>query len=138
MSLPATAPAEEPRDTFYWSRKYEILSMSRLVLRDLGFSVEQINSLSDEDMQAIADGLQEQLSKAVGGLAPSLKFLVSLYIAEKEHDANTIVRCDVCLTWVATHDVTVENFVYHVCDKPRCQDKVAALQDTDNRTGGKP
>ena len=89
-------------------------------------------------MQAIADGFQEQLSKAVGGFAPSLKFFVSLYIAEKEHDDNTIIRCDVCLTWVATHDVTVANFVYHVCDKPRCQDKVAALKDPDNRTGETP
>ncbi len=42
-------------DSLDWSKKYEVLSMSRLYLSSLGFTNEQINALSDEDMQRIAD-----------------------------------------------------------------------------------
>src|SRR6266567_5009499 len=42
-------------DSLDWSKKYEVLSMSRLYLSSLGFTNEQINTLSDEDMQRIAD-----------------------------------------------------------------------------------
>jgi len=76
-------------DSLDWSRKYEVVSLSRLVLRDLGFSVEQINLLTDDDMQAIADSFQEELSKAVGGFRESMKFIVSLYIAERDTDNRT-------------------------------------------------
>lgn len=38
-----------------WSRKYEVLSISRLYLSSLGFSPEQLNNLTDEDMQRIAN-----------------------------------------------------------------------------------
>ena len=38
-----------------WSKKYEVLSMSRLYLSSLGFTNEQVNALSHEDMQRIAD-----------------------------------------------------------------------------------
>ncbi len=49
-------PAEEqPMDSPAWSRKYEVLSISRLYLRSLGFTNEGMNSLTDEDMQRIAD-----------------------------------------------------------------------------------
>ncbi len=42
-------------DSLDWSKKYEVLAMSRLYLSSLGFTNEQINALSDEDMQRIAD-----------------------------------------------------------------------------------
>ena len=42
-------------DSLDWSKKYEVLAMSRLYLSSLGFTNEQINTLSDEDMQRIAD-----------------------------------------------------------------------------------
>ena len=70
-------------DSLEWSKKYEVLSISRLVLRDLGFSVEQIKSLSDEDMHALADGLQEYISKTVGNLLEEVRFMVRLYLAER-------------------------------------------------------
>ena len=70
-------------DSLDWSKKYEVLSISRLVLRDLGLSVEQITSLTDEDMQALADGLQEYISKTVGNLLEEVRFMVRLYLAEK-------------------------------------------------------
>ena len=45
-------------DSLEWSKKYPVLGISRLNLSALGFSTEQINSLTDEDMQAIADNVQ--------------------------------------------------------------------------------
>ncbi len=74
-------------DSLDWSRKFEVLSISRLALRDLGFSVEHITSLTDEDMQALADGLQESISKTVGNLLEEVRFMVRLYLAEKEETA---------------------------------------------------
>ena len=44
------------------------------------------------------------------------------------NDEVNVERCDICLTWVATHEVQVGEDVYHVCDKPRCQDQVDAIQ----------
>ena len=44
-------------DSLDWSKKYEALSISRLYLSSLGFSNEQINSLTDADMQRIAEKL---------------------------------------------------------------------------------
>lgn len=41
-----------------WSKKYEVLGISRLTLSSLGFTTEQIKSLTDEEMQAIADEVQ--------------------------------------------------------------------------------
>ncbi len=78
---------ENELDSLAWSRKYEVLSISRLVLHDLGLSVEHINSLTDEDMQALADGLQESISKTVGNLLEEVRFMVRLYLAEKEETA---------------------------------------------------
>ena len=42
-----------------WSKKFEVLSVSRLDLSAFGLTTEQINHLSDEDMQAIADKIGE-------------------------------------------------------------------------------
>ena len=44
-------------DSLAWSEKYEVLSISRLYLRSLGFSNEQITRLSDEDMERIAEAV---------------------------------------------------------------------------------
>lgn len=42
-------------------------------------------------------------------------------------------RCDVCGTWVATHVVESKNgSAYLVCDKPRCQDHIASVIETNN------
>src|ERR1700694_3132823 len=72
-----------PLDSLDWSRKFDVVSVSRLVLVSIGFTYDQVRSLTDDDMQAIADSLMEELSQAVNGFTPSLKFLVSLHIAEK-------------------------------------------------------
>ena len=47
-------------DSLAWSKTYSVLAISRLFLRSLGFTTEQINRLTDEDMQRIADMLQAQ------------------------------------------------------------------------------
>ena len=41
-------------DSLDWSRKYEVLSISRPSLSSLGLTAEQITTLTDEDMQRIA------------------------------------------------------------------------------------
>ena len=77
-------------DALDWSRKFEILSISRLVLRDLGFTVEQINSLTEENMQAIAETLAENLLSAAGiDFNDEVKFLVSFYVGEVGIDNQT-------------------------------------------------
>ncbi len=43
-----------------WCKTYAVLSISRLYLSSLGLTTEQINRLTDEDMQRIADILQAQ------------------------------------------------------------------------------
>ena len=66
-----------------WNRTFEILSISRGVLRGLGFSVEQINSLTEEHMQAIAETLAENLLHGAGvDFHEEVKFLVSYYVGD--------------------------------------------------------
>jgi hypothetical protein len=83
-------------DSLDWSKRYDVVSISRLILVSIGFTYDQVKSLTDDDMQAIADGLEEELSKAIGGFTPSLKFLVSLHIAEKggKSDSQEPLRQD--------------------------------------------
>ena len=42
-------------DSLAWSKKYEVLSISRMQLASLGIPHEQVASLSDEDMARIAE-----------------------------------------------------------------------------------
>ncbi len=67
-------------DSLDWSKKYEVLSISRLYLRSLGFSTEGINSLSDEDMQRIADKLNNDYFI---GFEENVRFFVACEIVEK-------------------------------------------------------
>jgi hypothetical protein len=49
------------------------------------------------------------------------------------HNMKEAPKCDVCLTWMATHVMQSDTEAYIVCDKPRCQDRVAAfLQEASN------
>lgn len=68
-------------DSLAWSKKYEVLSISRLVLSSLGFTTEQINALTDEDMNRIAYWLENQFRDQ--GFDDMVKFIVSLELAEK-------------------------------------------------------
>jgi len=68
-------------DASDWSRTFDIFSISRLSLNAAGIPVEFVKSLSDEDMQAIADQIadlvvQEPIEKIA-------EFVARLYLAEK-------------------------------------------------------
>ena len=67
-----------------WSKKYDVYSVSRISLSALGFSFEQIKSLTDDDMQAIGYGLQEFMSVAFSGFHVMTRRHVLLYLEEKE------------------------------------------------------
>ena len=67
-------------DSLDWSKKYEVLSISRLYLRSLGFTTEGINSLSDDDMQRIAEKLNNDYFI---GFEEDVKFVVDQEIVEK-------------------------------------------------------
>jgi len=65
-----------------FSRKFEILSISRLVLRDqLGFTTEQVNALSDADMERIAEIVAAEYSGHK--FDEDVKFVTRLRLADK-------------------------------------------------------
>ena len=68
-------------DSLAWSKKYEILSISRLDLRSYGLTTEQINHLSDVDMQRIAEELYHRYD--LNSFAEDVVFIARLVLAEK-------------------------------------------------------
>ncbi len=77
-------------DSLDWYRTYAVLSISRLVLRDhFGFSNEQVTSLTNEEMQAIADILQKNLLHAAGmDFAEEVRFVTSVFLAEQKEEST--------------------------------------------------
>ncbi len=87
----------ETTDSLAWSRTYAVLSISRLYLSSLGFTTEQIHSLTDEDMQRIADILQAQRFDHESD--EDVKFTARLVLAEKitppqSHPDNQIAETE--------------------------------------------
>ena len=75
---------EEADDASDWRKKYEVLSIIRLSLRSLGFSTEGITSLTDEEMQRIADTVRENiLFTADTNFDEEVRFVVASEIVEK-------------------------------------------------------
>ena len=74
-----------------WSKKYEVLSMSRLSLRSLGFSNEGISSLTDEDMERMAQKLHNDYFI---GFEEDVRFIVACQIIEKVSIGETDGRTD--------------------------------------------
>jgi hypothetical protein len=72
-------------DSLDWSRKFEVLSISRLYLHHaLGFSFEAVQSLTDEDMQAIADTVRDNILFVAGmSFDEEVRFLVACEIVEQ-------------------------------------------------------
>ena len=68
-------------DSLAWSKKYEVLSISRMYLSSLGFTNEGMNSLTDEDMQRIADILVAHYFDAE--FDEEARFIVACHIVEK-------------------------------------------------------
>ena len=69
-------------DSLDWSRKYEVLSISRLDLSSSGLTSEQINQLSDEDMEQIAEELSNRY--LLNDFEEDVLFVARLVLAEKE------------------------------------------------------
>lgn len=74
---------DEPQESFYWSRKFEVFSISRLYLSSLGFPVAVVNSLTDEDLQFIADELNNGLSI---GFDKDVKFAITVFLTQRDSD----------------------------------------------------
>jgi uncharacterized ferredoxin-like protein len=76
-------------------RTYEIFSISRTLLRSLGFTDEQISLLSDEDMQAIAETQHENLLHAAGSdINEEVGLVTRVCFAERCTDNQTIGKED--------------------------------------------
>ena len=68
-------------DSLEWSRKFDIFSISRLSLNASGIPVELVATLSDEDMQMIAEQIADMVvQEPVERIA---EFVARLYLAEK-------------------------------------------------------
>ena len=68
-------------DSLEWSRKFEIFSISRLSLNSSGIPVELLKSLTDEDMQAIAEQIADLIVQEP--IEQIAEFVARLYLAEK-------------------------------------------------------
>jgi hypothetical protein len=69
-------------DSLAWSKKYEVLSFSRLTLSSQGFTNEQIASLTQVDLEHIADVLHNLYPD----FEESVQFITALKLAEKRKD----------------------------------------------------
>ena len=76
-------------DSLEWSRTYVILSISRLYLSSLGFTTEQIQALSNEDMQRIADTIN---NRSFLYFAEDVKFAVWEELHDRGLDYQTQER----------------------------------------------
>jgi hypothetical protein len=72
-------PNEEPRDSLDWSKQYVVFVISRCYLSSLGFSTEAIDSLTEADMQRIADTYN---NRNFLDFEEDMKFLVACEIIE--------------------------------------------------------
>ncbi len=68
-------------DSLDWSRSFNIFSISRLSLHSSGIPVELVQSLTDDDMYAIAEQIADMVvQEPVEKIA---EFVARLYLAEK-------------------------------------------------------
>ena len=74
-------------DSLDWSRKFDIFSISRLSLNASGIPVELVQSLSDEDMQAIAEQIADLIVQEP--IEQIAEFVARLYLAEKEGSSSS-------------------------------------------------
>jgi len=79
-------------DSLAWSKKFEVLTISRLDLRSYGLTIEQINHLSDADMEAIAERIRELV--VIEPIEKIVEFVTRLYLAEKGTGSECIPKTD--------------------------------------------
>ena len=75
-------------DSLDWSRTFEILSVSRLDLHSYGLTTEQINLLSDADMEVIAERIRDLV--VIEPIEKIVEFVTRLYLAEKGTGAQPL------------------------------------------------
>ena len=68
-------------DSLTWSKTFVIFSISRLSLHSSGIPVELVKSLTDEDIQAIAEQIAQYV--VMEPIEKIAEFVARLYIAEK-------------------------------------------------------
>lgn len=68
-------------DSLEWSRTFDIFSLSRLSLHSSGIPLELVKTLSDEDMQVIAERIAELI--VMEPIEKIAEFVARLYLAEK-------------------------------------------------------
>jgi hypothetical protein len=75
-------------DSLDWSKKFEILTVSRLDLHSYGLTTKQINHLSDTDMEALAERIRNLV--VIEPIEKIVEFVTRLYLAEKGTGAQPI------------------------------------------------
>lgn len=75
-------------DALAWSKKFEILTVSRLDLYSHRLTTEQINHLSDADIEALADRIRELV--IIEPIEKIVEFVARLYLAEKGTGAQPL------------------------------------------------
>ena len=81
-------------DSLDWSRSFVICSISRLSFNSSGIPSELVKSLTDEDMQAIAEQIADMLVQEP--IEQIAAFVARLYLSEKgtEHDSQEPMQQD--------------------------------------------
>jgi hypothetical protein len=90
LCLPAEKGGRKTLNSLDWSKKYEVLSNSRLDLCSYGLTTEQIKHLSDEDIQAIAERICELV--VIEPIEKIVEFVARLYLAEKGTKSDCIPK----------------------------------------------
>ncbi len=73
-------------DSLDWSRTYDVHSISRLDLQSCGMTTQQINQLTDEDMDRIAEELAHRYN--LNGFHEDAVFVARRILAEKEGETH--------------------------------------------------
>ena len=78
-------------DSLDWSKQYVVFSLSRLDLQHrLGFSHDEISTLSDADMQRIAEAVRKSYSYLENDFNTTVSFVTSVMLSEKgDREAKT-------------------------------------------------
>ncbi len=70
-----------------WKKTYDILTVSRSDLRAFGLSIEQINQLTDEDMERIALELYHRY--ILNDFSEDVLFVARLILSEQHEGGST-------------------------------------------------
>jgi hypothetical protein len=79
-------------DSLDWSKTYAVLTISRLDLHSYGLTTEQINHLSDADMEVLADKIRELV--VIEPIEKIVEFVARLYLAEQGTGSECIPKTD--------------------------------------------